>query len=169
MACTYCASMPPILVLMPPSLGPFSVLIRLILLSASCTLQTCSQPAPPWAPPCPKSLLLPQGPRALRQGFARTPISETRSAGCQMLQPATLMCDALGLEMPGLRRDAQTSRGNAPPTTRGGEGGGRVAQQDAQGPPWMPQWGVGCPHSPAGGGRAAAVQDSSFESNTAQL
>ena len=40
-----------------------------------------------------------------------------------MLQPATLMCDALGLEMPGLRRDAQTSRGNAPPTTRGGEGG----------------------------------------------
>ena len=25
--------------------------------------------------------------------------------------------------MPGLRRDAQTSRGNAPPTTRGGEGG----------------------------------------------
>ena len=123
MACTYCASMLAILVLMPPSLGPFSVLIRLILLSASCTLQTCSQPAPPWAPPCPKSPLLPQGPRALRQGFARTPISETRSASCQMLQPATLMCDALGLEMPGLRRDAQTSRGNAPPSTRGGEGG----------------------------------------------
>ena len=40
-----------------------------------------------------------------------------------MLQPATLMCNALGLEMPGLRRDAQTSRRNAPPTTRGGEGG----------------------------------------------
>ena len=45
-----------------------------------------------------------------------------------MLQPATLMCDALGLEMPGLRRDAQTSRGNAPPTTKGGEGGWEAAQ-----------------------------------------
>ena len=159
-----------ILVLMPPSLGPFSVLIRLILLSASCTLQTCSQPAPPWAPPCPKSLLLPQGPRALRQGFARTPISETHSTSCQMLQPATLMCDALGLEMPGLRRDAQTSRGNAPPSTRGGEGGREGGTTrcpgtalDAPVGRWLPT-----PHS-AAGGRAAAVQDSSFESNTAQF
>ena len=50
------------------------------------------------------------------------------------------MCDALGLEMPGLRRDAQTSRGTAPPTTRGGEGG-RVGGWHNK----MPRDRPGCP------------------------